>query len=111
MSEAEFLNAPICYYYTPLNIDQLLELMVQYSDMYLVTDSKDTDEASVRAQMRQLTQAVDKTGDTSLWDRIVIQIYHDDMYAWVAEETSVTKLDLHPVCRHNSGRAGVRGAL
>lgn len=90
MSQGEFLKTPICYYYTPLNIDQLLDLMMQYPDMYLVTDSKETDERSVRAEMRQMAQAVNRAGDSSLWDRIVIQIYHDDMYDWVSEETPAT---------------------
>lgn len=90
MSQEEFLKTPICYYYTPLNIDRLVALMTKYPDMYIVTDSKETDENSVRAEMRQIVQAIDRLDDHSLWDRIVVQIYHDDMYAWVSEETPVT---------------------
>ncbi len=81
-----FVNTPICFHYTPLDIQRLLTLMRVYPDCYLVTDSKDTGEADVRAQMQVLAQAVEETGDPSLWDRIIIQIYHQEMYGWVKEE-------------------------
>lgn len=81
-----FVNTPICFRYTPLDIQRLLTLMRAYPDCYLVTDSKDTGEEDVRAQMRVLVQAVEQTGDTALWDRIIIQIYHQEMYDWVMEE-------------------------
>lgn len=85
-----FINTPICFCYTPLDIDRILSLMRVFPDCYIVTDSKDTDEPSVRAQMRTLVQAVNQTGDPSLWDRIIIQIYHEEMYDWVKAEAPVT---------------------
>ena len=62
MDHAAFLASPICFYYTPLDIQGLMELLIQYPDAYLVTDSKDTDEQSVRAQLRNLKKAVEETG-------------------------------------------------
>ncbi len=85
-----FMATPICFCYTPLDIDGLLRLMRIFPDCYIVTDSKDTDEATVRAQTQALVQAVDRTGDPSLWDRVIIQIYHEEMYDWVKEEAPVT---------------------
>ena len=67
-----------------------MELLIQHPDAYLVTDSKDTDEQSVRAQLRGLAQAVEATGRPELWNRIIVQIYHQEMYTWVKEETPVT---------------------
>lgn len=90
MDHAAFLAVPICFYYTPLDIQGLMELLIQYPDAYLVTDSKDTDEQSVRAQLRNLKKAVEETGQPELWNRIIVQIYHQEMYNWVKEETPVS---------------------
>lgn len=90
MDHETFMNTPICYYYNPVDIDGLLALLISHPDAYLVTDSKDTDETTVRAQLKAITRAVERTGDPSLWDRIIVQIYHEEMLDWVREETSVT---------------------
>lgn len=90
MDHAAFLASPICFYYTPLDIQGLMELLIQYPDAYLVTDSKDTDEQSVRAQLRNLKKAVEETGQPELWNRIIVQLYHQEMYNWVKEETPVS---------------------
>lgn len=90
MDRRTFLNTPICYYYTPLDIDGLLALMKEYPGVYIVTDSKDTDEKTVRAQFRALSEAVGRANDPSLWDRIVVQIYKEKMLDWVKEEAPVT---------------------
>ena len=87
MDHETFMNTPICYYYTPLDIDGLLELLVSHPDAYLVTDSKDTNEAAIRSQCKALAQAVERTGNPSLWDRIIVQIYREEMLDWVREET------------------------
>lgn len=86
-----FRRTPICFFYTPLDISRLLFLLRVFPDCYLITDSKDTDEASVRNQMRVLAQAVEQTGDPALWDRIIIQIYREEMYNWVREEAPATQ--------------------
>ncbi|MCI9156485.1 MAG: hypothetical protein HFF44_06010 [Lawsonibacter sp.] len=84
-----FMSTPVCYYYSPLDIDGIIDLMLAYPDVYIVTDGKDTDEASVRAQVREIVRAVNQAGDPSLWDRIIIQIYHEEMYDWVKAEAPV----------------------
>ena len=89
MDHETFMNTPICYYYTPLDIDGLLELLVSHPDACLVTDSKDTNEAAIRSQCKALAQAVERTSDPSLWDRIIVQIYREEMLDWVREETPV----------------------
>lgn len=90
MDHETFMNTPICYFYTPVDIDGLLELLIAYPDAYLVTDSKNTDETTVRSQLKAIAQAVERTGSSSLWDRIIVQIYHEEMLDWVREETPVT---------------------
>ena len=39
--------------------------------------------------MREIVRAVDQAGDPSLWDQIIIQIYHEEMHDWVREEAPV----------------------
>lgn len=90
MDRQTFLSTPICYYYTPLDMDGLLALMKEYPDIYIVTDSKDTKEKDVRAQFRAMSAAVERAEDPSLWDRIVVQIYSEKMMKWVKEEAPVT---------------------
>ena len=85
-----FLATPICFYYTPLDINGLIALMQEYPDIYFVTDSKETSEAQVRSQTQKIAQAITNAGDSSLWDRIIIQIYSEAMYNWVREEAPVT---------------------
>lgn len=85
-----FQRTPICFFYTPVDIDGLVSLMQAYPDIYFVTDSKDTGEENVRAQMKEIARAMDAAGDPALWDRLIVQIYHEDMYAWVSEEAPVT---------------------
>ena len=85
-----FKNTPIIFYYTPLDVEGLVSLLQEYPDVYLVTDSKDTDEATVRAQIREFVRAIGEIGDQTLWERIVVQIYHEDMYTWISEEAPVT---------------------
>ena len=85
-----FMHTPICFFYTPVDIDTLVSLMQEYPDVCFVTDGKDTDEDTVRAQIREIARAIDEAGDPSLWDQVIVQIYHEDMYGWVAEEAPVT---------------------
>ena len=90
MDHETFMHTPICYFYSPMDIDRILALLISHPDAYLVTDSKNTDEATVRAQLRAMVQAVERSGSSGLWDRIIVQIYHQKMLDWVREETPVT---------------------
>lgn len=84
-----FMSTPVCYYYSPLDIDGIIALLQACPDAYIVTDGKDKDEDSVRAQMREIVRAVDQAEDPTLWDQIIIQIYHEEMHDWVREEAPV----------------------
>lgn len=78
-----YMHTKICYLYTPLDIDGMLSLMEEYRDTYLVTDSKYTDENSVKEEFRRLNEAIERTGDDELKKRIIVQIYSYDMLDWV----------------------------
>ncbi len=78
-----FLNTKIVYEQTPLTAEDLLELMVEYSDVYLVTDTKNTDEATIKSQFQDLYEIAHRIGHPEILDRIIPQIYHEDMLGWV----------------------------
>lgn len=74
----EFLKLKVVDKYTPLSLEQLLLLMQNYKDMYLITDTKDDIEISFR-------QIVDlaKNIDPSLLGRIIPQIYNETDFSKV----------------------------
>ncbi len=85
MTYEQYMDSVICYYYTPLDVKGLFELMKQYPDTYLVTDTKLDDEEGAKKTFEKFCEALDEAGDETLRDRIVIQIYNYDMYEWVKD--------------------------
>lgn len=68
----EFLKLKVADKYTPLSLEQLLLVMRDHKDMYLITDTKDDIEISFR-QIVNLAKNI----DPSLLGRIIPQIYHE----------------------------------
>lgn len=61
-----------------MNYQQLIDLMIEYPDFYLITDSKYTDEARINQEFSQIIEYA-KSQDPSVLDRFVVQIYHPAM--------------------------------
>ncbi len=83
---AEFKEAKIWGKYTTLDIDDLLQLMLEYPDIYIVTDSKSGVYKEVVEQFTQITeilQGYSSNQRNSIMERFVVQIYNDDMYTGV----------------------------
>lgn len=80
-----YKSLKIAFKYTPLTAAELLQLMDEYPDIYLITDSKDTDPAAVKRDFSLLVADAQRLGITNVLDRIVVQIYNDDMYHAVKE--------------------------
>lgn len=80
MSYEQFMSEKINYMYTPLDIEGLIGLLCEYPDAYLITDTKNTDAESIELQFSQLADAVKACGDESVYSRIIVQIYNDEMY-------------------------------
>lgn len=85
MDSKTFQSTPIIYEQTPLTAAELLMLMQEYPDMYLVTDTKDTDKATVQRQFSDLKAIARNIGASEALERIIPQIYHEDMLGWVRE--------------------------
>lgn len=85
MNLQQFLQTPIQKKYTPLTAQDLMWLLVEYEDAFFVTDTKDLDEDIIREQFTQLVDCIANTGDDSLYERIIVQIYYEEMYDLVAD--------------------------
>jgi len=82
-----FESLPLLNQYHSLNAREIIALMQQYPDIYLVTDTKYTDRTSVQLQFAQLVR-IAKEIDPAILDRIIPQIYHEEMLSWI--------MDIHP---------------
>lgn len=84
MDYETYMSQTIKYKYTPLDIDGVLRLLSEYSDAYLITDTKETGYGAVSTQFTLLNDAVERI-DPSLRERIIVQIYNDRMFDRVME--------------------------
>lgn len=73
-----FMDSPILNIYSPIDVEKLLDLMQNYPDAYIVTDTKEMEPELIQKQFTLLTEAARKR-DPALLDRIVPQIYNQSM--------------------------------
>ena len=78
--EETFLNAKLDGKYTPMSFRQFCDLMVAYPDLWVVTDTKYTQEEDVRREFQILTDTIYETGHPEILDRFIIQVYNEQMY-------------------------------
>lgn len=77
-SHKEFMETPILGVYTPLDWDRVLDLMQQYPDAYILTDTKEFDTDMIPEQIKAIVDATSHR-DPALLDRIIPQIYNRPM--------------------------------
>ena len=75
----EFLSTPILDTYTPLSFRDLLRLMEDYPDIWIITDSKYADQETVAAQFAAMAETAASMNRDFLLDRMVIQVYSPEM--------------------------------
>jgi len=68
----------------PLSLDQLLDFLYHHPGVYVITDTKSTDEATTRQLLGHLRSAAEDL-DATILDRFIVQIYHPDMLPWVMD--------------------------
>jgi len=85
MDSETYRNSPIIFEQTPLGAVDLLQLMVEYPDMYLVTDTKDTDKKTVQRQFSDIVKAAGSIGHPEVLERIIPQLYNKSMIDWIRE--------------------------
>ena len=74
----EWKDTKIYGTYTTMDINDVIELLAQYEDMYIVTDTKETAAGAITKQFSEIVQAAKKI-DAALLDRIIPQIYYPAM--------------------------------
>ncbi len=84
-TEEEFLNIKIYDKYTPLSVDMLFELMKKYDDIWIVTDTKETEKEEIQKEFRFLLERAEATQSMEVLDRFVVQLYNLEMYDAVEE--------------------------
>ncbi len=80
LSEEQFLNTKILGKYTPMSFVQLCEIMMEYSDLWIVTDTKNTENDEVKEQFEVMAETVRQLGCEEIMDRIIVQVYNEEMY-------------------------------
>jgi glycerophosphoryl diester phosphodiesterase len=84
-TEEEFTAVPILGSYTPLTLKDLLLLMQKYTDIYLITDTKDSEKALVQEEFEILLNTAKETGTEDVLNRIIVQIYDNEMLDTINE--------------------------
>lgn len=80
---SEFKELRIWGKYTTMDLEDLLDLMIAYPDIYVVTDSKFgkyTDAADQFSQIAEMLEHYSEQERRSIIKRLIVQIYNDDMY-------------------------------
>lgn len=77
-----FKRTPLFTDYTPLDYKDIIDLMNQYPDIYIITDSKYSDEISVYQQFSQIVDYA-KSVNPQVLDRLIVQIYNKDMLGYI----------------------------
>lgn len=85
MDSKTFKETPAVFEQTPLTAVDLISLMIEYPDMYVVTDTKSTDKATVQKQFWDLKKIARNMGAPEVLERIIPQIYKKEMLGWVKE--------------------------
>jgi glycerophosphoryl diester phosphodiesterase len=80
----EWKDAKIHGTYTPMDINDVMELLAKHEDMYIVTDTKETAGEIITKQFTAIVQAARKI-DEALLDRVIPQIYVPAMLETVYE--------------------------
>lgn len=76
----EFLSRPIYGEFSPTTFEDICYLLKEYPDMWIVTDTKSMDEENVKKDMTLIVETARSLGLEEVLDRIVIQIYNQEMY-------------------------------
>lgn len=80
----EFRNNKIYETLTPLSFEDVVYLMEQYPDVYIITDTKYTDTETIEKQFNTMIETTEKI-DKSLLDRMIPQLYTYEMYDTINE--------------------------
>ena len=76
----EFISRPIYGKYEPTTFEDICLLMMEYPDMWLITDTKNIDGENVKNDITLIVETARELGKEEILDRVVVQIYTPEMY-------------------------------
>ena len=79
----EFLAARIYGKYTTMDLKMVLDKMLEYRDIYLVTDSKEDgfrETSELFSKINEITGTYPAADRKHIKDHLIVQIYNEDMY-------------------------------
>ncbi len=79
MTLEEYKATKIQGQYTPLSFEDVLMLMKQYPDIYIITDTKKKDKELLRQQFTLIVETADRVAPEAL-DRIIPQLYNEHTF-------------------------------
>lgn len=82
-----FMNSLIYEKYQPLDYKGIIDILNEYEDVYIITDTKYLDKDKIYLQFSQLVNYANEV-NPSVLDRLVPQIYNEDMFGYV--------MNIHP---------------
>lgn len=85
VTAAQHISTPILGQYQALTAGSLLRLMQGYPEVWVVTDTKETDPELVRREFELLVEAADAVDARASLDRLVIQVYNTEMKEMIEE--------------------------
>lgn len=80
MNSETYYDSKIVYEQTPMVALDLINLMAEYPDVYIVTDTKSTDIALTQKMFTEIVKLCKNSGNEDVLDRLVPQIYTDGMF-------------------------------
>ncbi len=80
MNSKTYYDSKIVYEQTPMVAQDLIMLMAEYPDVYILTDTKSTDVALTKKMFTEIVNICKETDNLDVLDRLVPQIYTDAMF-------------------------------
>ncbi len=87
LSLEDFLSSPLYGKYTPMTFQDLLELLKEYPDVYVLLDSKQYSVRNYQRTLEDYSEYVEIAGDANaeeVLSRLIPEIYNEAMYPGVA---------------------------
>lgn len=79
----QFMNVKIKDKYTPLQLRDLIKLMIRYPDIMVITDSKDDSITGTRRFINDLLKTCSDLNASKVLGRFIIQVYSEKMFETV----------------------------
>lgn len=84
LSYNEYMDSKINEKYAPLDFEDIAILIQTYKDVYIITDTKETDQTNTTMAFQAIYNTANNIDNTIL-DRIIPQTYSQDMYGWITD--------------------------